>query len=96
MTFFSRRYAEAGLYQAGNISSSSGASSGSHPASPLPHSLFTHEPLYQFYNAAKVEVSVMMCELIWRTPFEKWNGFWFGGNRSFSEQYLCQNIFASA
>ncbi|XP_068629728.1 rho guanine nucleotide exchange factor 15-like [Battus philenor] len=48
-------YAEAGLYQAGNISSSSGASSGSHPASPLPHSLFTHEPLYQFYNAAKVE-----------------------------------------
>lgn len=50
------RYAEAGLYQAGNISSSSGASSGSHPASPLPHSLFTHEPLYQFYNAAKVEV----------------------------------------
>lgn len=51
------RYAEVGLYQAGNISSSSGASSGSHPASPLPHSLFTHEPLYQFYNAAKVEVS---------------------------------------
>lgn len=50
-----KRYAEAGLYQAGNISSSSGASSGSHPASPLPHSLFTHEPLYQFYNAAKVE-----------------------------------------
>nr|XP_034839810.1 uncharacterized protein LOC117995876 isoform X2 [Maniola hyperantus] len=48
-------YAEAGLYQAGNISTSSGASSGSHPASPLPHSLFTHEPLYQFYNAAKVE-----------------------------------------
>ncbi|CAH2074640.1 unnamed protein product, partial [Iphiclides podalirius] len=48
-------YAEAGLYQAGNASSSSGASSGSHPASPLPHSLFTHEPLYQFYNAAKVE-----------------------------------------
>ncbi|XP_072944408.1 uncharacterized protein [Epargyreus clarus] len=48
-------YAESGLYQAGNISSSSGASSGSHPASPLPHSLFTHEPLYQFYNAAKVE-----------------------------------------
>ncbi|XP_038215325.1 uncharacterized protein LOC119834879 [Zerene cesonia] len=48
-------YAEAGLYPAGNISSSSGASSGSHPASPLPHSLFTHEPLYQFYNAAKVE-----------------------------------------
>ncbi|XP_041977510.1 uncharacterized protein LOC121731895 isoform X2 [Aricia agestis] len=48
-------YAEAGSYQAGNISSSSGASSGSHPASPLPHSLFTHEPLYQFYNAAKVE-----------------------------------------
>ncbi|CAG5011630.1 unnamed protein product [Parnassius apollo] len=47
-------YAEAGLYQAGT-SSSSGASSGSHPASPLPHSLFTHEPLYQFYNAAKVE-----------------------------------------
>ncbi|XP_032513637.2 rho guanine nucleotide exchange factor 19 isoform X3 [Danaus plexippus] len=48
-------YSEAGLYQAGNISSSSGASSGSHPASPLPHSLFTHEPLYQFYNAAKIE-----------------------------------------
>ncbi|XP_028172175.1 ephexin-1 isoform X2 [Ostrinia furnacalis] len=48
-------YAEAGLYQVGNVSSSSGASSGSHPASPLPHSLFTHEPLYQFYNAAKVE-----------------------------------------
>ncbi|XP_052748183.1 uncharacterized protein LOC113513781 isoform X2 [Galleria mellonella] len=48
-------YAEVGLYQAGNISTSSGASSGSHPASPLPHSLFTHEPLYQFYNAAKVE-----------------------------------------
>ncbi|KAJ2952521.1 hypothetical protein O0L34_g6837 [Tuta absoluta] len=48
-------YAEAGLYQAGNISSSSGASSGSHPASPLPHSLFPHEPLYQFYTAAKVE-----------------------------------------
>ncbi|XP_073944417.1 ephexin isoform X3 [Choristoneura fumiferana] len=48
-------YAEAGLYQAGDVSSSSGASSGSHPASPLPHSLFTHEPLYQFYNAAKVE-----------------------------------------
>ncbi|XP_026329596.1 ephexin-1 isoform X2 [Hyposmocoma kahamanoa] len=48
-------YAEVGLYQAGNISSSSGASSGSHPASPLPHSLFPHEPLYQFYNAAKVE-----------------------------------------
>ncbi|KPJ07964.1 Ephexin-1 [Papilio machaon] len=49
-------YSEAGLYQ-GNASSSSGASSGSHPASPLPqpHSLFTHEPLYQFYNAAKVE-----------------------------------------
>ncbi|VVD04896.1 unnamed protein product [Leptidea sinapis] len=49
-------YAEAGTYPAGNISSSSGASSASHPASPLPHSLFTHEPLYQFYNAAKVEV----------------------------------------
>ncbi|CAK1552618.1 unnamed protein product [Leptosia nina] len=48
-------YAEAGLYPAGNISSSSGASSGSHPASPRLHSLFTHEPLYQFYNAAKVE-----------------------------------------
>lgn len=48
-------YAEAGLYQAGNLSTSSGASSGSHPASPLPRSLFTHEPLYQFYNAAKVE-----------------------------------------
>ncbi|XP_050664230.1 uncharacterized protein LOC126964417 isoform X3 [Leptidea sinapis] len=48
-------YAEAGTYPAGNISSSSGASSASHPASPLPHSLFTHEPLYQFYNAAKVE-----------------------------------------
>ncbi|KAJ0180292.1 hypothetical protein K1T71_003696, partial [Dendrolimus kikuchii] len=48
-------YAEAGLSPVGNISSSSGASSGSHPASPLPHSLFTHEPLYQFYNAAKVE-----------------------------------------
>ncbi|CAH2086843.1 unnamed protein product [Euphydryas editha] len=46
-------YTESGLYQAG--SSSSGASSASHPASPLPHSLFTHEPLYQFYNAAKVE-----------------------------------------
>ncbi|XP_045515496.1 uncharacterized protein LOC123708702 isoform X2 [Pieris brassicae] len=48
-------YAEAGLYPAGHISSSSGASSGSHPASPRLHSLFTHEPLYQFYNAAKVE-----------------------------------------
>ncbi|KAL4714041.1 hypothetical protein ACJJTC_008395 [Scirpophaga incertulas] len=48
-------YAEAGLSPAGHVSTSSGASSGSHPASPLPHSLFTHEPLYQFYNAAKVE-----------------------------------------
>ncbi|RVE54985.1 hypothetical protein evm_000352 [Chilo suppressalis] len=48
-------YAEAGLTPAGHVSSSSGASSGSHPASPLPRSLFTHEPLYQFYNAAKVE-----------------------------------------
>ncbi|CAG9783397.1 unnamed protein product [Diatraea saccharalis] len=48
-------YAEAGLSPAGHVSSSSGASSGSHPASPLPRSLFTHEPLYQFYNAAKVE-----------------------------------------
>ncbi|XP_060800415.1 uncharacterized protein LOC106140556 isoform X2 [Amyelois transitella] len=48
-------YAEAGVPAVGHVSSSSGASSGSHPASPLPHSLFTHEPLYQFYNAAKVE-----------------------------------------
>ncbi|XP_053625868.1 uncharacterized protein Exn isoform X3 [Plodia interpunctella] len=48
-------YAEAGVPPAGHVSSSSGASSGSHPASPLPRSLFTHEPLYQFYNAAKVE-----------------------------------------
>ncbi|XP_048479568.1 uncharacterized protein LOC105383149 isoform X3 [Plutella xylostella] len=48
-------YAEAGLYQAGSVTSSSGASSASPPASPPPRSLFTHEPLYQFYNKEKVQ-----------------------------------------
>ncbi|GBP78660.1 Ephexin-1 [Eumeta japonica] len=51
--FVSDRYAEIGVY--GDSLSSSGASSSSQPASPLPRSLFTHEPLYQFYIQSKVE-----------------------------------------
>uniref|UniRef100_A0A0A1X5J7 Ephexin-1 n=1 Tax=Zeugodacus cucurbitae TaxID=28588 RepID=A0A0A1X5J7_ZEUCU len=55
-------YTEAGLYQTSGISvasssGSSGVSTGNEGAlgDDLPHSMFQNEPLYQIYNAAKIE-----------------------------------------
>ncbi|XP_077293158.1 ephexin [Arctopsyche grandis] len=64
-------YDETGLYQSSNISTSSGTSSTmsgsgtcstsaafSSPSTPIPPiGMFNHEPLYQFYDAAKVELA---------------------------------------
>jgi len=60
-------YAESGLYQTSGISvasssGSSGVSTGNEAGlgdelSSEPHSLFSNEPLYQMYSAAKLEVS---------------------------------------
>ncbi|XP_018804316.1 PREDICTED: uncharacterized protein LOC108978466 [Bactrocera latifrons] len=55
-------YTEAGLYQTSGVSvasssGSSGVSTGNEgaPGDDLPHSMFQNEPLYQIYNAAKIE-----------------------------------------
>lgn len=57
-------YTEAGLYQTSGASvasssGSSGVSTGNEacPGEDIPHSMFLNEPLYQIYNAAKLEVS---------------------------------------